>query len=90
MNKNDLIEELSSKAGIDKIQAEKVIDAFIVTIKDGLKRGEEVNVSGLGTFLLAQRKGYTGKNPQTGKQIEVPTMIYPYFKVSRVFKESIK
>ncbi|OGD67863.1 hypothetical protein A3F08_01585 [Candidatus Berkelbacteria bacterium RIFCSPHIGHO2_12_FULL_36_9] len=90
MNKNDLIEELAKQAGISKQQAQGIVDAFVVTIKDALKKSEKVMISGLGTFMLAKRQGYTGKNPQTGQKVEIPTMIFPYFKVSRVLKESIK
>jgi len=90
MNKQELASALSEKASIDKEKALEFIDAFIITVKDGLKKGEKINISGLGTFMLTRRQAYTGKNPQTGEKLEVPEMILPYFKPSDILKESIK
>ena len=90
MNKPELISELANKSGINKKEASEFVDAFIGTIKDSLRRGDEVNISGLGVFMLLKRQAYTGKNPQTGEKIEVPEQILPYFRASRILKESIK
>jgi nucleoid DNA-binding protein len=90
MNKIQLAEELSKKSGINKKEALDIIDAFTVTIKDSLKRGDKVIISGLGTFMNLKRKGYLGKNAVTGEPLEVPEVIFPYFKASNILKESLK
>lgn len=90
MNKRQLIAALSNQSGITKKQAKDIIDAFAITVKDSLSRGEKVTISGLGTFVLSKRRGYTGKNPQTGEKVEIAPIAIPYFKPSKIFKESIK
>lgn len=90
MNKQNLISILAKQAGISKTEASDFIEAFIITVKDGLKRGDKINISGLGTFMLLKRQAYIGKNPQTGEKIQIPEQIFPYFKPSGILKESIK
>jgi nucleoid DNA-binding protein len=90
VNKQELIIELANKSGLGKEKIAEFIESFIGTIKDSLRRGDEVNISGLGIFMLLKRQAYTGKNPQTGEKIEVPEQILPYFRASRILKESIK
>ena len=90
MNKKDLIGAFSKNTGLSQKEISAIIDAFIITVKDGLKRKEKISITGLGTFLLLKRKGYTGRNPQTGAKIEVPDMIFPHFKPSSNLKESIR
>jgi len=89
MNKKELIRQLVKQTGLGQEEIRNVIESLIVTIKDGLKRKEEVNITGLGTFLLLKRKGYTGKNPKTGAKIEVPDIIFPHFKPSNYLKSKL-
>jgi len=89
MNKQELIAELANKAGIDKNKSADFIDALTVTIKDGLKRGDKVIISGLGTFMLIKRNAYKGRNPRTGEPMDYPEQILPHFKPSDILKDSI-
>jgi len=69
MTKSDLIEGLSNKARMTTSQAESVIDIVLDDIITALKRGERVTISGIGTFEVSTM--HTGRNPKTGKSVEV-------------------
>src|SRR5258708_39755723 len=67
MTKTDLVEGLSNKLGLVKIDAERVVDCVLDAITAALKQGDRVNISGFGTFGVSMRDARTGRNPQTGE-----------------------
>jgi DNA-binding protein HU-beta len=90
MNKAELIEKLSKDATLTKADTERVIDAFIETVRSSVKKGEEVKLVGFGTFTKSKRKARTGRNPQTGKAIKIPAAWYPKFRPGSEFKSMLK
>ena len=72
MNKADLIERISSAAGINKAQASRAVEAIISSATSTLKKGERVALVGFGTFNVAQRKARNVRNPQTGAVVRIP------------------
>ena len=90
MSKVELIEEITKEAkGVSKKDVETVVDAFICTIKDALKSGEEVRFIGFGSFLPKTKKAHKGINPSTGATINIPASKTISFKISKKFKEEI-
>ena len=61
MNKQELTQQLSERAGLDKNQAGKAVDAIFDIISDSLKAGDEVRLTGFGVFAVAQRAGGNGR-----------------------------
>jgi len=95
MNKADLASklwELHSQKGVDvsKKHAEEVVDFVFDSIADCLKKGEEVSISGFGTFVAKQRKARTARNPRTGEAVQVPAMKVPKFKAGKGLKDAVK
>ena len=95
MNKADLASklwELHSQKGVDvsKRHAEEVVDFVFDSIADCLKKGEEVSISGFGTFVAKQRKARTARNPRTGEAVQVPAMKVPKFKAGKGLKDAVK
>jgi len=95
MNKADLASklwELHSQKGVDvsKKHAEEVVDFVFDSIADCLKKGEEVSISGFGTFVSKQRKARTARNPRTGEAVQVPAMKVPKFKAGKGLKDAVK
>ncbi len=91
MNKKELIEKLAQKAkSCSKTEAARHLDSFISIVKDTLKGGKKVSVTGFGTFSTSRRKARTGVNPQTGKQIKIPAMTVPKFKAGQGLKDVVK
>lgn len=95
MNKSQLAEkvyEMHAKKGVDvsKKHAEEVVDFVFDCIASSLKKGEEVAISGFGTFVTKSRKARTARNPRTGEMVQVPAMTVPRFRAGKGLKETVK
>ena len=95
MKKTDLINsvvEICAENGvtITKGNTSKVIDAIVSTIVDTVASGEEVAISGLGKFVVAERGPREGRNPATGEAIHIEASKLPKFKASQNFKAAVK
>ena len=71
MNKTDMIDRLAAAAGITKTQAAAAVEAMMSGITSALKKGNRVTLVGFGSFSTAQRAARTGRNPKTGKPIQI-------------------
>lgn len=89
MTKADLVNAMAEKAGLSKSDSEKALKAFTDAITDALKAGEKVALVGFGTFSVGQRAARTGKNPQTGAQINIPAAKTPKFKAGKALKDAV-
>lgn len=72
MNKTQLIDAIAEKAGLTKVDSKKALEAFIATVGESLKGGDKVALVGFGSFSVSERSARNGRNPQTGKIIEIP------------------
>jgi DNA-binding protein HU-beta len=73
MNKEDLIERIVKDTGITKDKARIALDSVVEGITQALRKGNRVSLSGFGTFSVALRKPRAGRNPQTGREIRIPS-----------------
>ena len=73
-----------------KAQAQRAVDAVFAAITKSLSRGEDVTVTGFGTFRTAKFAARTGRNPQTGESIQIPASVRPKFKAGKSLKEAVK
>ena len=89
MTKADLIESLARKAALPRQKAEEIVNGLFDDIVAALKKGDKVNLSGFGTFLVSERKARTGRNPKTGEAIEIGAARAAKFKASKTLKESL-
>jgi DNA-binding protein HU-beta len=80
MNKAELIDAIAEGAAITKADAKKALDAFIEATTDSLKKGGRISLVGFGSFSVSERKARTGRNPQTGKEINIPAKKVVKFK----------
>lgn len=87
MNKAEIIDKIVEETEMSKSDVEKVISCFFDTVKTTLKEKQNVKLVGFGTFSANERKARTGRNPQTGQQIEIPSCYYPKFKPGKEFKD---
>ena len=78
MNKAQLIDAIAEKAGLSKADSKKALEAFVATIGESLKKDEKVALVGFGSFSVSERSA--GRNPQTGKTIQIPAKKVVRFK----------
>jgi DNA-binding protein HU-beta len=90
VNRTELIEELSTKLGSSKAQAEKFLNTFVGTITEQLKKGTEVNITGFGVFKKITRKARKGVNPKTREAMQIPASTSVSYKVGKTLKEAVK
>ncbi|MCI8285203.1 MAG: HU family DNA-binding protein [Firmicutes bacterium] len=90
MNKSELIADISTKTGLSKKDTESVLNAFMKTIEETLKRGEKVQLVGFGTFEAKKKSARPGRNPRQPEiEILIPESIAPVFKAGKYLKESL-
>ncbi|HMK77391.1 MAG TPA: HU family DNA-binding protein [Thermodesulfobacteriota bacterium] len=90
MTKADLIASIGKEAKISKASAEKALNAFTNTVTKALKKGDKLALTGFGTFSVARRRARTGRNPQTGKEIKIPSTRVAKFKAGNLLKSAVK
>lgn len=90
MNKTDLISQVAEKASLKKVDAEKAVNAILDSIGEALKEGDKVQLIGFGTFETRERSARTGRNPQTGTEIQIPASKVPAFKPGSGLKDLLK
>lgn len=89
MNKTELVAAIAEKAELSKKDSEKALKAFIETVTAQLKKGEKIQLVGFGTFEVSKRAARKGKNPQTGKVINIKASKAPKFKAGKALKDAV-
>jgi DNA-binding protein HU-beta len=89
MNKTELIDQIATSADISKAAAGRALDAAVEAIKDALKAGDSVNLIGFGTFYVGERAARTGRNPRTGKTLEIKAAKSPKFRAGKGLKDAV-
>ncbi len=89
MTKTDLINLLAADLEMTKVQAGKAIDSILTGMKESLAKGEDVQLIGFGSFSAAKRAARTGRNPQTGKAIQIPAKTVAKFKPGKALKDAL-
>ena len=87
MTKQDLVDAVAEKAGINKRQASCAVESVIESISKALKKGGRVTLVGFGNFSVVKKKARIGRNPQTGKAIQIPARKAPKFSASKQLKD---
>lgn len=90
MNKARLIDVINEKTGGTRKATEDIVDLVFDTIVNTLKNGEEVAISGFGSFTAKERKARKARNPKTGEMVDVPAMRAPKFKAGKNLKEAVR
>jgi len=89
MNKSELIENTAESSGVNKRDVGKVLDGLLSGISGAVRKGDKVSLTGFGTFELRERAARTGRNPQTGEQLQVKASKAPAFKPAKAFKDAV-
>jgi DNA-binding protein HU-beta len=89
MNKSDLINEVAKIVDTKKT-AQEAVDCVLSSITKSLKKGEDVVLTGFGTFKVVKRKARRGRNPYTGEEIKIKATKAPKFTPGKALKEAVK
>lgn len=89
MNKNELVAAMAEQAGISKKDAEKALKAFTEVVTGELKKGGKVQMVGFGTFEVSERPAREGRNPQSGKTMQIAASKAPKFKAGKPLKDAL-
>jgi DNA-binding protein HU-beta len=89
MNKGDLVNEVA-KVVKTKKEAQAALDCVISSITKTLKKGEDVTLTGFGTFKVVKRKARKGRNPRTGEAIKIKASKAPKFVAGKSLKATVK
>ena len=90
MTKRDLIEVVAKKANLTNKAARESVQATLNTVRDSLKRGEKVVITGFGTFSVRKRAARPGRNPKTGERITLAARKAPGFTPGKTLKKLIR
>ena len=80
MNKTELIVAMAASAGITKAAAKKALEYFLGNVEGSLKKGNRVSLVGFGSWSVSRRNAREGRNPSTGKTIQIPAKNVVKFK----------
>ncbi len=89
MNKEELVQEVAKKTKYSQKQVAETLASMIEAIEKTVAKGKKVTLVGFGTFERRQRAARTGRNPQTGKSIQIPAKKVPAFSAGKKFKELV-
>jgi DNA-binding protein HU-beta len=89
MNKSELIKQIAERANLTQAKAAEALQAFEAVVTAELKNGNEVALTGFGTFKVTERAARTGRNPQTGAEIQIAASKVPGFKAGKALKDAV-
>ena len=90
MNKSQLVDKIVTDTALGKREVEKVINAFIDTVQQSVKKNEKVSLPGFGGWSQTQRKARTARNPQTGAPIKIKARRVVRFTAGKTLKNTVK
>jgi DNA-binding protein HU-beta len=90
MNKTELVDTVATQAELSKQDAKKAVEALFETISNTLAKEEKIQLIGFGTFEVRERAARTGRNPQTGEEMNIPASKVPAFKPGKELKAAVK
>jgi len=90
MRKSDLINRISEKTGIPKVDVLVTLESFFREVKESLKDGENIYIRGFGSFIVKKRAQKIGRNIKKNEAILIPEHYIPSFKPAKTFVEKVK
>lgn len=89
MTKADLVETIYGKIGFSRKESAEIVDLVFDLMKETLEGGEKIKISGFGNFVIRQKRSRKGRNPQTGKEIQISARRVLTFKPSQVLRKAL-
>jgi DNA-binding protein HU-beta len=90
MNKAELIDAMADGANLSKADSKRALESFLDATGSAMKKGDKVALVGFGTFSVTKRAARKGRNPQTGKEINIPAKNVVKFKAGSELSDKVK
>ena len=90
MTKAEIVSDIADKTGLEKVEIQAVVEAFMNEVKGSLAKGENVYLRGFGSFIVKKRAEKTGRNISKNTTIVIPAHNIPAFKPAKTFVEKVK
>jgi DNA-binding protein HU-beta len=90
MTKADIVNEISEQTGIEKLQVQHTVEAFMASVKSSLSKGQNVYLRGFGSFVVKKRAQKTGRIISKNTTIVIPEHHVPAFKPAKTFVSQVK
>lgn len=89
MNRQEFVEAIANKSNLSGDQAESALVAFIDVVTEALQDGDKISLVNFGSFETSERSARTGRNPQTGAEMQIPAATVPKFKPGKKLKDAV-
>lgn len=89
LTRADLAEAINRKVGLSRAESLSMVEAILAHMGDALEKGENVKISGFGTFLLRDKAQRIGRNPKTGVEVPITPRRVMTFRASQMLKDRI-
>ena len=90
MTKADIVSEIAKSTGVEKVQVQAIVEAFMESIKTSLTQKNNVYLRGFGSFIVKKRAKKVARNISKNTTITIPEHNIPAFKPAKVFMEDLK
>ncbi len=90
MTKADIVNEIAKKTGVEKVQVQQIVEAFMESVKDSLIKNNNVYLRGFGSFIIKKRATKVARNISKNTTITIPAHNIPAFKPAKSFVAKVK
>ncbi|MFI3292217.1 MAG: HU family DNA-binding protein [Rikenellaceae bacterium] len=90
MTKADIVSEIAKTTGVEKVQVQTIVEAFMESVKDSMAEGNNVYLRGFGSFIVKKRAEKVARNISKSTTITIPEHNIPAFKPAKSFADMIK
>jgi len=89
LTRADLADSLNRVIGLSRAESSRIIESIIDMMCDALARGENVKISGFGTFVLRDKNARVGRNPKTGVEVPISPRRVLTFRPSQIMRDQV-
>ena len=90
MTKADIVNEIAKSTGVEKVQVQQIVEAFMESVKDSLAENNNVYLRGFGSFIIKKRATKVARNISKNTTITIPEHNIPAFKPAKSFAGDVK
>ena len=90
MTKADIVNDIAKSTGVEKVQVQAIVEAFMESVKTSLIKKENVYLRGFGSFIVKKRAQKVARNISKNTTMTIPEHSVPAFKPAKPFAEKVK